>query len=166
MIKEKTRESNVMNMPDKARVWIHQSSEPLDERSRNILLNELALFIQSWKTHGKDLSAAGDFLHNRFLIVAVDEEQLKASGCSIDSLVAFIKSMEKMFEVDFFDRQAVAYIKQDQIIDSSLNEMEGLYKKRIINDDTLVFNNLVSKMAEFKKHWITPLGKSWHKQFV
>ena len=36
----------------------------------------------------------------------------------------------------------------------------------IVDDDTIVFNNLVSTKSEFEEKWKIPLAQSWHKQLI
>lgn len=159
-------ESELHNLPDDARLWIYQADEPFEEREGNVMKNEVDLFINGWQAHGKALAAAGSFLYNRFLILGIDEKQAAASGCSIDSSVAFVKEMEKKFGAEFFNRQILTYWKGDDIVQNPLSELPALHQKGIVNDDSLVFNNLVSTPQQMKREWILPLAESWHKNFV
>ena len=43
---------------------------------------------------------------------------------------------------------------------------EDLYSTGAINDNTIVYNNLVNTKEEFEKKWEIPLAESWHKQMV
>jgi hypothetical protein len=36
----------------------------------------------------------------------------------------------------------------------------------LINDKTVVFNNLVTTKAAFEKKWEISLGESWHRQLI
>jgi len=45
-------------------------------------------------------------------------------------------------------------------------EFAALYKSGEINNETLVFDNLVKTKGDFDKHWVKPLGESWHKRMV
>jgi hypothetical protein len=160
-------QSPVFQLPDHARVWAYQSKEPLSEKEQKKLKAALDEFLESWQAHGSSMTAAGDFLLDHFLIIAADEEKVKATGCSIDSSVYFVKELEKKFEVDFFDRMQVAYLKNGSSISiCSLSELEGLSKKKEVSENTKVFNNLVANVGELKERWLLPIKESWHNQFI
>lgn len=156
----------LQNLPDDAKLWIYQADEPFDDKSSNILKNEIDLFVKGWQAHGKSLAAAGTFLYNRFLVLGVDEKQARASGCSIDSSVSFVKEMEKKFGAEFFNRQILTYWEGENIIQKPLSELASLHKSGTVKDNSFVFNNLVNTPNEMKREWILPLAESWHKNFV
>lgn len=154
------------DMPPHARVWIYQADEPLDDKASNVMKNDIDLFLSGWNAHGKQLTAAGTFLYNRFLILAVDEQKAGASGCSIDSSVNFVKKAAKKFGVDFFNRRLLTYISQRGIEQRELEVLPDLYKSEEVKEHTPVFNNLVNTVEQLHNEWVLPVSKSWHKNFL
>ncbi|MGB3464401.1 MAG: hypothetical protein WBA74_03990, partial [Cyclobacteriaceae bacterium] len=71
-------------MPSTARVWIYQSSERLDDNLVKVIENHGQAFCEEWEAHGQALKSTVKVLHNRFLVISVDESFNKATGCSID----------------------------------------------------------------------------------
>jgi len=59
-----------------------------------------------------------------------------------------------------------AYKMDGEIKTAHRNEFENLYAQKIINDETLVFDNLVKTKADFEKGWTKKLSDSWHKRMV
>ena len=59
-----------------------------------------------------------------------------------------------------------AYRKDGKIISLHLNEFRTLVEKGTLNENTIVFNNLVSTKEEFEKNWEVPVEKSWHMQLI
>lgn len=163
---EKLIDRELKNLPSDAKLWIYQADEAFDEKNSNIMKNEVDLFVSGWHAHGKSLSAAGAFFYNRFLVLGVDEKQASASGCSIDSSVAFVKEMEKKFGAEFFNRQILTFWEGENIVQKPLTQLADLHKKGTVNETTLVFNNLVNNPEQMKHEWILPLGDSWHKNFI
>lgn len=156
---------NLDRLPSHSRVWIYQSDRPLSRTEQSFLNDHMSAFVKEWNAHGQQLSAGFDFLHDRFLILAVDEKQAAASGCSIDSSVAAIKALEKEIGVDFFNRQLVAYETEDSAIEvKPLHDFWALRKAGVVNDETVVYNNLVKDLEEFNSSWRTSFGKSWHAE--
>lgn len=153
-------------MSPSSKIWIYQSNKTLEKAIVQKIKSEIAKFVTQWTAHNHALKAWGDFIEGRFIVLMVDESQAGASGCSIDKSVAFVKAIETAIAADFFDRFNFAYRKDDELLSASRDEFETLYKKGEINDNTLVFNNLVQTKAEFEEKWQLPLGQSWHKNFV
>ena len=150
------------NLPDNTRVWIYQSNRPFSLKESKSILEQGEDFLKSWSAHGAKLTAAFEIFHNLFIALFVDEEQAKATGCSIDKSVHLIKSFEKEFDVKLLERNCVASRVGKNI--SVLSRREFLEKIRSgqLNENTIVFNNLVSTKKEFETKWEVPLKESWH----
>jgi hypothetical protein len=151
--------------PD-SRIWVYQSNREFtaDEVQK---INQLATeFVNSWSAHGAALMAAAEVLHNRFLVIGVDEKQASASGCSIDKSVAFVKKIEADFKTDLLDRMLVAYYKGNNIRTCKLPEIHTMLEKVEITGDTVIFNNLVSTKQDWDENWQVPLKDSWILQGV
>jgi hypothetical protein len=153
-------------MPETARVWIYQSSRSFSEMELTVLRSQLRAFVGDWTAHSNQLSAAGDVLFERFLVLAVDESQAGASGCSIDKSVNFLKSIENQYNTQLFERMHFAFLQGEDVEVVPSGEFSRLYTEGGISENTLVFDNLVQSIGDMKKQWIKPLNKSWHKRFV
>lgn len=153
-------------MPDTSRVWIYQSSRPFTESELEALDQQIAQFVNEWAAHSRPLSAAGDVLFERFIVLAVDENQEGASGCSIDTSVRFIKGIENQYNTQLFERMNFAFLNGEEVDVVPSGEFARLYTEGVIYDETLVFDNLVPHLGAMKTQWLKPLNKSWHKRFV
>jgi hypothetical protein len=157
---------SIKNMPLNARVWVYQSNKELTDAEVSLVKEEGLKFISDWSAHGADLKASFDVLYNRFIVIAVDERQAMASGCSIDKSVNFMKQLEKKLNLNLFDRMQVAYREGDKIIATSLNNFETLAASGKINENTIVFNNLVTTKSDFDTQWETPVKNSWQSRVL
>lgn len=153
-------------MPETARVWIYQSSRPFSEMELTVLRSQLRAFVGDWTAHSNQLSASGDVLFERFLVLAVDESQAGASGCSIDKSVNFLKGIENQYNTELFERMQFAFLHGEDVEVVPSGEFSRLYTEGGISENTLVFDNLVQSIGDMKRQWIKPLNKSWHKRFV
>ncbi|MBA3706175.1 MAG: ABC transporter ATPase [Bacteroidetes bacterium] len=153
-------------MPQTARVWVYQSNRLLTDAEISAIKKAGIGFIADWAAHGASLKASFDALYNRFIVIAVDEQQALASGCSIDKSVKFIKDLEQQFDLNLFDRLQVAYRKGNEIVVCHLSEFEKLAQQGIVNESTIVFNNMVTTKATFDKDWEIPLSGSWQKRVL
>ena len=86
---------NFKSLNKNSRVWIFQSINLIDDQLVEIIKEKISLFLNKWKSHQRDFKSSFEIRHNTFIIVAADESSL-VSGCSIDSLVNFIKDLENM----------------------------------------------------------------------
>lgn len=153
-------------LADQSRIWIYQSNQPFPSSEIENIKTHLQSFCTSWTSHNRWLKADGAILHDRFIVLMVDETQAGASGCSIDKSVHFIQSLEAKYGVNMFDRMLFAYQQDGEIKTAHRDEFSNLYAQNIINDETLVFDNLVKTKADFEQGWVKPLSQSWHKRMV
>src|SRR5690606_2975198 len=96
----------------------------------------------------------------------VDEKLNAASGCSIDTSVGFIRSVEQKYGLKLFDRFAFSYEKDGRIHTVPKVRFAELYRSGEIDESTMVFDNLIRTKNDFLQTWQKPLGKSWLKRFV
>ena len=153
-------------MPSHSRTWIYQSNRELNEKQIAEIKNKSQNFIDQWTSHGKTMNACIEIFHYFFIVVLVDEQSAPASGCGIDKSVHFIQQLEKDFSITLLDRTLAAYKKEDKIFICSLLEFEKLIGAGAIDENTIVFNNLVNTKAELENNWQIPLKRSWHKSLI
>ncbi|MAX81127.1 MAG: ABC transporter ATPase [Crocinitomicaceae bacterium] len=152
---------------EESRIWIYQSNRELTQEEVQLIKAKGDAFVQQWKAHQKDLSAEFDVLYNLFIVLAVDENMIPASGCSIDESVAFIKSIESEFKIDLLDKLNLAYRSGNGNIQvDHMNEFMGKIKSGEINEETIVFNNLINTKKDLQLCWEVPAKESWHKQLL
>ena len=154
------------SLPDDSRVWIYQCNRSFNSIESELITSKVIDFISNWEAHGKPLSAGYDFPYNRFIILAVDQSINEASGCSIDSSVRFIQSLEKEFDVDLMDKMNVSFKQGEFVAHKSLTEFRKMVKQKAVSKNTIVFNNLVTNIHEYKTNWEVPAKDSWHNRFI
>jgi DNA phosphorothioation-dependent restriction protein DptG len=152
-------------MPDSSRVWIYQSDKELNEKEKSLLNEQLSSFISSWESHGHPLSAAAKIVDNQFLILAVDESVHAASGCSIDTSVNFLKSLEQTIGANFFERSLIPFKIGGKITLFKLDQLKELIKASVIKPDTLLLNTSLSDLAGFKSNWEQAAANSWISRY-
>ncbi len=150
---------------DTARIWIYQSNRAFTAAEQADILKRSEAFISEWTAHGSKLSSSVAVYHHQFLVMAVNEEAGLASGCSIDSAVRFIKSLEPAFGLNFFDRSQVAFFVNDQIVLMPLQKIKEKVAEGHIQENTRVFNNLIGNKTELQSQWLIPAKDSWLKKY-
>jgi len=154
------------HLPPHSKLWIYQSNRELADSEVAEINLKSNHFISQWNAHGSALDAAVEVFYNRFIVVAVDEQKAMASGCSIDKSLDFIKMLESDYDIILLDRMSVAYKKDDKIYSCKLSELKSLFSEKIMDENTMVFNNLVATKKEFDEQWEVPLKDSWQQRYV
>lgn len=154
-----------MQFSENSRVWIYQSDKELTTEQTQKLQQQLNNFTEGWTAHNHQLRAAAIVKYNRFIMLLVDESQAGATGCSIDKSVHLMKQLEQDYHINLFDRFNLAYRADSGIIASAPRaQFEELIKTGVIDENTIVFNNMVQTLADLQTKWEVPLKDSWHMQ--
>lgn len=146
--------------PD-SRVWIYLSNRVFTDAEVSELNQLLQQFCIQWTAHGSNLKANGEVLHQRFIVLMVDETAAGASGCSIDKSVHFIQQIEKEFDIDLFNRMLIAWKAGEKVHVSNLNDLQKLFDEGTINAETVVFDAVITSKKEFDERFEIRLGQSW-----
>jgi hypothetical protein len=159
--------SNIFSGIDKnAKVWVYQSDRVLTESETAFINQTSKSFVEAWQSHGIKLLADATVVANVFLIIAVDERQKDASGCSIDASVKYIKSLENELKLDFFNRMIQTFYKDGKVFQLHLNQLDKAASEGLIDENSLVFDPLVKTLEELRNHFLKPVKDSWHARFL
>ena len=163
---DKTIKEIFANMPDHSRVWIYQCARFLAAHEVNAINEDGNRFVAGWNAHGTPLRAKIAIIENLFLVVMVDEVHAQASGCSIDKSLQFVKEAENYLGATLTNRMKVAIPLDGKIIISELNELSKLKAQGIINDNSLVYDNLVATKSNLENNWLVKFNSGWHSRFL
>ncbi|AJH14590.1 MULTISPECIES: hypothetical protein [Myroides] len=152
-------------MPDHSRVWIYQSNRKFSDEEVQDIDKDLAAFTAEWAAHATPLESSYKIFYNRFIVLTVDQDIHPASGCSIDASVRVIQDIEQKYNVDLLDKMNVTYKTGEFIAFKTLLEFKDLVKSKSVSANTIVFNNLVNDLGEFREFWEVPASESWHSRF-
>ena len=152
-------------LPPHARVWVYQANRALTDIEEKQVLQAGQQFARQWAAHGQDLAASVAVFYQQFLVVAVDEWVAQASGCSIDSSVAYVKWLEETFgqsqPISFFDRTQIAFLRDDQLWLVPMKELKQKVADGDILPEFLTFNNTVATKQDLQERWLVPAQSSW-----
>ena len=148
-------------LPDSSRVWVYVSARKFTADEQALIQSNLKDFCEGWATHGHAMPTSFLILHEQLLVLAVDESQLGASGCSIDSSVRALRNLEDHLGVNLVDQGKLTLRNQA----GQLRVLQALgIKSRIssgeITSDLEVIQPLIHTKADLSELWL-PLSKSW-----
>ncbi|GAA0545187.1 hypothetical protein [Chitinophaga japonensis] len=144
-----------------SRIWIYQSNRPFNERESLEINEQLQQFAAQWNSHGTPVKGWGQLLFNQVIVLMADESATGVSGCSTDSSVRVIKSLERQYDVNLFDRLLLAFVVKDKLELLPMAQVTYAFEKGFINEDTLYLNNTVLTKQEMEQRWLVPLRDSW-----
>jgi len=155
------------SLPDSARMWIYQSPRPLQMEEVALINAHLHRFTENWAAHGTPLKSSYTIYFQRFIVIAVDETHHIASGCSIDASVSVIRELQSVLNLDLFDRMQIAFRDGSGMIASiSPKAFQSEIVEGNVNEDTLVYNNMIDRVGDLKSKWEVPVKNSWHKRYL
>jgi len=154
------------DLPGHSRVWIYQSNRSFTDAELEEIEESLSAFLKEWTAHGSELHAGFEIRYKRFIIIGLDQSNTGASGCSIDTSVHFIQSLEQKYNVILLDRMNVSFKQGEFIAYKPLQDFKRMAKEKAISKNTIVFNNLVASKLEYLENWEVPASDSWHARFV
>ena len=153
-------------LPETSRVWIYQANRSFTKNELDEITSRLNAFIEQWTAHGSDLQSGYEIKYKRFIILGLNQKLNSASGCSIDASVHFIQQLEQDYNVDLLDKMNVSYKQGEFIAYKTLTDFRKMAKQKAVSKNTIVFNNLVTNIAEYKENWEVPASESWHNRFL
>jgi hypothetical protein len=154
------------SLPDTSRVWIFQANRPFSPKELTRLEEALRRFTADWAAHGSPLKTSFVVKYDQFVILAADETHESPSGCSIDSSVHVLKSLEQELDVQLFDRNLIAFKTSDGIELIPLHELKRKFQDGILKEGTLTFNNVLTTKSALGSEWIVPAGDTWLKRYI
>ncbi len=148
-------------LPPEARVWIYQANRQLTGPEIVSVLPVLSRFVEAWTSHGRTLHASAEFLHQRFLVIGLDQELAGASGCSIDASVRFVAQLEQLLTVELLDKSRLAFLHNGAVQLLQRAELKAAVASGTLAADTLYFDNTLATKAELDTSWPRPASETW-----
>ena len=147
------------------KVWVYLSSKVLDGETLKAILEKGHAFVQGWKAHEMPLNASFEVLHQRFIVVKVDETQYNASGCSIDKLLRLIKQFETDYQIELLNRLLVAFKKDENVEVVHAGKIKEMLQNGAVDKETVFFDIAVSDCNTYS-NWQKPLKDTWLKKYL
>lgn len=148
-------------LPDSSRVWVYVSARKFTPDEQSLIQASLKDFCGEWATHGNGMPTSFAVLYEQLIVLAVDESQLGASGCSIDSSVRALRNLEQHLGVNLVDQGKLTL--RDQTGQLRVLPALGI-KSRIssgeISPELEVIQPQIRTKADLSELWL-PLSKSW-----
>lgn len=150
-----------------SKLWVFQSRRFLTPEEIQDITKILTDFLKTWAAHGADLKSELTITKNKFIIIAVDENQAKATGCSIDKLNQCIRQIDQKYQLELLNRLWVSYEDdKGEITTVPMISFKEKIKSAQISPETNIYNLAISTSKEFEEKFRLPLKESWASVFM
>lgn len=144
-----------------SRVWIYQSNRPFSEKEQLEIGEQLDQFTAHWQAHGAPVKGWAKLLFEQVILIIADETDTHVSGCSTDSSVRVVKSIERQYSVNLFDRLLLGFVLKEKLQLLPMQQVPYALEKGYIDENTIYLNNTVLTLKELEENWLQPLKASW-----
>ena len=145
---------------DQSRIWIYAAEHKLTNDQENHILKSISDYLQNWEAHKVPLTAGVTILENHFIVVALDDSQYGASGCSIDTLQKLIQNLETELSISLLNRLNIFCKIEDEILCIPSFELEGIAKA-----NTLFYDLTIQKKSELHSY-LKPISEGWCASYL
>lgn len=152
-------------MPAGARIWIYQSDRKLTPEEERLVSEKLQPFCEQWNTHGSRMPTSFDIKYSKFIILSVDESQLGASGCSIDSSVKTLRNIEEELGINLLNQGKVSFMEGEEVTTATLPEIKNYISSGKLEQETYIFNPIVEKKKDLEEKWLITAKESWLSKY-
>ena len=152
-------------LPETAKVWVYQSSEPFSNVQLNTLQQFTDVFLSQWESHTIPVQGSIDVVNERFVRVAAFSNEDSMCGRAQDAQVRLIKELEEVLGVELTNRMLIVFNTDEGDRVVHLQELPEIIESSEINPTTVVYNNLVSSKGEFLSGWKVPAGQTWLERY-
>ena len=148
-----------------SRVWIFQSETEINKNLEDLIKKELTEFLENWVSHGRDIISSFEIKYETFIVIAVSDS-INISGCSIDTLINFVKSLENKYNLSLMNKNIIKFKNGSTISSMNISDFKSKCEKINNNEELIVFNNLVNTIADYRNKWEIDIRLSWHKRYL
>jgi len=153
----------VSSLPDAARIWVFVSADPLTPNQQAELARLLSAQLATWTAHRRELRVAYNLLHNRFVIVAVDESATAPSGCSIDALFNLMRNCGDAIGNALVDTADIVWRSPEGLHAETRESFNQLARSGRVDRSTVVFDRTVESIGNIRNGaWEKTVERSWH----
>ena len=140
---------------DQSRIWIYAAEQKLTNDQEDYILKSISDHLQNWEAHKVPLTAGVTILEDHFIVVALDEGENRASGCSIDTLQNKIQEIEKELSISLLNRLNIFCRIEDNIKCIPTTKLA-----KLANKETLFYDLTIHKKSELS-NWLKPIEEGW-----
>lgn len=106
-----------------------------------------------------------ELLYNRFIVFAFQFEDKTKMNATYNKLNDCIHTLESSMEITLLDRMNVCFKQGEYVQYKDLKSFKKLIKNKAVSAKTIVFDNLVTTVEEYREYWELPILETWYGRF-
>ena len=151
------------DVPDHGRLWVFPIGRVLTDGEAERCLAVVDRFLSTWAAHGQPLRSGRELYEGRFVVVGVDVDAERPSGCSIDALTNALRGLGQEIGASFIDHAPVWYRSEDDIRTVSRPDFKALAESGDVSASTHVFDTSLTTVEDFRAGLLErPAAETWH----
>jgi hypothetical protein len=152
-------------LSEEAKIWIYPSSRKFYAHEIDEIELKIKNFVSSWKKETTNFKCSYQFLYNRFIIIAAEDETFSVTNLDMDSQVEFIIGLQNIYKVSLLDKMNVCFKQGEYVQYKELKDFKQLVKNKAVTAKTTIFDNLITNKHDFENFWEVPIAESWYNRF-
>ncbi len=153
-------------LSDDAKIWIYPSSRKFYKEEIVEIEGLVKNFVTNWKSEDSSFKASFELKYDRFIVLAAEDTEAPLRSSEIDESVAFMISLQSTYDVILIDRLNVCFKQGEFVQYKDLKEFKKLIKNKSVSKKSIIFDNLISNLADYKEFWEIPITDSWYNRFL
>lgn len=147
---------------DSSYAWVFQSNRPFIEKEEKEINEQLYQFYAQWMSHGQPIKGWAKVLYRQFIVVMAEQDPNNAlCGSSRDAIMRLMKSLERQYSINLFDRMNLTFLVKDKAEMLPMNQVQYALDKGYLTPETPFFNNAITTKEELLSKWLVPVKDSW-----
>lgn len=151
----------ISQLPAHARVWVYLAERPLSASEETWVQEKLQAFCQGWEAHRQPLQASFEIKAHQVIILAVDEAQAAASGCSIDKSLHLLAELESHLGLRLTDRGLTGVWRGEHYDTYPFAQVKQAVAQGLIGADDLLLILDQSHLGALPEGLHRPAGSTW-----
>ena len=147
-------------LPEESRIWLYAAENALSKDKQDYILKVISEDLKGWNAHKASLTAGVTILENHFIVIALDESENAASGCSIDTLQNTIQKIEKELSITLMNRLNVFCEIEGQIVCIPSFKLGST-----VRSDTPFYDLTILTKSDLNTY-LKPLSEGWCAHLV
>lgn len=107
-------------------------------------------FLEGWAAHGAPLRSGRELVEDRFLVVGVDEDAARPSGCSIDALVNRLEALGAALGVGLLDHGPVWFREAGELRAVDRPTFRAMAEVGRVGPETPVVDSTLTRLADLR----------------
>lgn len=139
---------NIKIFPADSRIWLFGLDAKLENGAMETVAAHLNRFIDSWQSHGREVTGTFAVIESRFLLIVA---RAGVSGCSTDELMRTIRKLQDELGTVVLDGLRVFFRERNGSIRSAGRaDFLEMIREEAITADTAVFDLSLTRLAQLQ----------------